>query len=179
MTLKYALLADDYLQYYLFAASQNKQVKKITNRTRLLLGVALLLTGLATWQGNRIVSVVVLVAALPAYFLFPFSMKRRYKRIYQRIIAEKHKDEDAEVNTVVIDDNHITTFDSGNNFSFDITQLKEITEVGNYIYLRMKSGTAIIIPVQKVEQLTELRTELKAIAGKQNVPVVSLPDWKW
>ena len=120
-----------------------------------------------------------LIIGFITLLFYPFYLRNHYRNHYQKFIKDTYKNRFGENATIQFLDNEILTNDSSSESKLKYESFEEFNEIKDYFFLKMKTGGSIIIPKLKIENLNELKVELKNIAEKyiikQNVEL----DWKW
>ena len=121
----YQLDENDYLNYYLFVASNSEQIKKRRKFSHLLWPV--LYVALAAYfffKQNGFVSIYLLVIAVVWYWLFPKWDKKRYVNHYLKFIENNYKGK-LEKNVAELDADFIFFFDTSSEGKSVGTNFKE------------------------------------------------------
>jgi hypothetical protein len=180
MILKYSLTENDFLQQQLFAVSKSERIKKQRRKSWLINSFAILVLSFLFYDsGNKFLAYWFLAIGILFICLLPFYIKAHYKNHYKKFIAETYKNRFGIDSTIKFNDDFIETFDTTSESKINLSEIDQIFETGEYIYLKIKSGGVLIIPKLKIENLVGLRETLLKIADKLNVKFVSELNWKW
>ena len=60
-----------------------------------------------------------------------------------------------------------------------MTQIENVTETANYFYLKIKTGGHLIIPKLKINNVDDVREELKSLCAKLSIDFITDLNWKW
>ena len=171
MTLEYSLTEDDYLQHQLFLASKSEKIKKKRINSWILTTLAFLSLGFILYSNKpKFMSYYFLTAGVLSAFLYPLYLRYYYKNHYKKFIADRFKNCFGLIATVKFNQDDIETFDITGESKINLSQLEQINEIPNYIYLRLKSGGSLIIPKLQISNIDIVRTELQTISTGFNVP---------
>ncbi len=180
MTLTYKLNENDFLQHQLFIASKTDRIKQQRTRTWLIYSASLLLLSLMFYQsGNKIMTYYFLVFGLAFLCLFPLYQKRYYKNHYQKFIAETYKNQFEQIANIEFAEDAIKTNDITGESRINLTEIENITETSGYFYLKMKTVVHLIIPKAAIEDVDNLRKELRNLCGKMTISFINDLTWKW
>jgi YcxB-like protein len=180
MRLEYSLNENDFLQHQLFTASKSERIKKKRRKSWVIVSLATLLLSFICYKNaNNIMAYSFLALAVYTIFFYPLYLKAHYKNHYKKFIAHAYKNKVGINSTISFNDTQIEIFDRTGESKIKLSEIEEITETGEYIYLRMKTGEALIIPKLKIKELNELLKELKGLAEKLNIKFISEINWKW
>jgi hypothetical protein len=180
MTLKYSLTENDFLQQQLYFASKNDRLKKQRRKSWLINSLAILVLSFLFYDsGNKFLAYWFLGTGILFICFLPFYIKAHHKNHYKKFITETYKNKFGVTSTIKFSDDFIETFDTTGESKTNLSEIEEINETGEYIYLKTKAATVLIIPKSKIENLDALRAELTKIADKLNLKFVSELNWKW
>lgn len=175
MRFEYDLSENDFLAFQLYSASKSAAIKKRLKISRLILGLSaaafavfFFIAG-QPWLGLYFVFMALLMAVFyPAYFKW-FS-KRQYRRYIQRNYADRIGIREK----VTLTPKSIVAEDNIGEAKLGFSDIDRITETGDYFFVLI-DGSALIIPKAKLEDVNQLRKELRA----RGLKVEDETDWKW
>lgn len=180
MTLKYTLTENDFLQQQLFTASKSGRIKKQRRKSWIINSFTILCLSYLFYQsGNNFLTYYFLGFGILFVCLFPWYLKSHYKKHYKKFIQDTYKNRFGVTVTVKFNQDCIETFDITGESKINLSEIEEIIETGEYIYLKMRTGGKLIIPKLRIDYVDRLREELKKIADKLNIKFVSYLNWKW
>ncbi|MDD4993103.1 MAG: YcxB family protein [Paludibacter sp.] len=181
MRIEYVLDKEDFLQSQLFLASQSKQVTTSRRKSRLRVPVLYLILAFALFviDENSVASVFIAIGGL-WYIFSPVLYRKRYIRFVEKYIDEHFVNRLGKPESISIGDEYIEILDYQGETKVKVTEITEVTEVRDYYFLKMSSGSCIFIPAYKLptqrKELGEVIVDLVETAGvKQTVNL----DWKW
>ncbi|HMJ46781.1 MAG TPA: YcxB family protein [Ferruginibacter sp.] len=180
MKLEYSVAQNDFLQHQLFIASKSERIKSKRRNSWLLITCASLSLAFVFYQGdNKFMMYYCLGFAVLTLLFYPLYLRFHYKKHYRKFIEDTYKNRDGEIATVIFNDNNIETFDKTGESKINHSEIEEITETGEYFYLKMRSGGSLIVPKRKIEAIDDLRTLLQRLGNRLNIKFVSDLNWKW
>ncbi len=180
MTLTYSLTQDDYLNYQLFTASLSDRVRKQRRRRWIISSGALLSLSWLFYQNeDSILTYYFLICALLSIIFYPFYSQWYYKRHYKKYVAETYKNRFGKISNITISHEQIHDIDEAGELKVPISELQKIYETGIYFFLTLKSGSTLIIPKLKVDNVAIVKKELKIITAKQQIDFIELLSWRW
>jgi hypothetical protein len=173
---------NDYLIHQLYIASKTPRIKKARIRSWILTTVAFLaMTYLFFESGNDALGFYFLILSLLSLALYPFYSRWRYKRHYQRYIADTYKNRFGEECTLEINEDFILTKDRTGESKINCSEIEEISEIKDFYFLRLKTGGSIIISKVKTDaqELSRLEEGLRELVDKKGIKRNVELDWKW
>jgi len=178
MTIAFDLDENDYLQGTLFFASKNRVVKRAILKWWLIAPVGILLVGLALLRSDKVVSFALITFAVIQLAIYPLYIKERYKQRYKKLVAQLYKTKIGKL-TIVLNDEMIELYRETASSKFDITEIEEIIETGDYFFARLSANSMLVFPKNKISQTPTLRDKLKQITTKLNVAFNVDLNWRW
>jgi hypothetical protein len=113
------------------------------------------------------------------FFAFPLYQRQYYKNHYDRFIAENYKTRFGQTSAVAFGEEVIATSDITGETKINLTEVESTTETGNYFYLKLRAGGHLIIPKYKLNNVNEVREELKKICSRLMISFIEDLDWTW
>ena len=180
MQINFKLSENDFIQYYLYTASHTDRIIRQKRRSRFLNSGVILIFGVYFFnKGDMFLSLYFLGAAIVMFFLYPIYMSWHFKKHYTKFVKVNYKDRfDAET-SITINENSIKTFDDTGEDLVDFSEIEEIIEISDQIFIKTKNGSGIIIPKNQIENIEIFRTDLKNITQKLSIEYVSELEWKF
>ena len=114
-----------------------------------------------------------------AIFLYPFYLKSVWKRHYKRNIIENHAEKIGVNSTLEFTDQQILTSSTFVKSQIDLSQLKTIIEIKNYLFVELKYGDTIVIPTAKIKALDHLKQQLETLSDQLDIGYIKELNWKW
>lgn len=178
MNLQYQLEDIDTVQALMFYTWQNPTFKKKRNRNWLINTLALFSLSLCFWiSNNNYFATWFLIAGVILGCGFPFYIRWQQKRNFINYIANFSKDWEQQVCKLVIEDGYIEISDNDSWAKIALKRVAVVHEITSYFFIRFKSGTTIVIPKNKINDVEAVRKELMELQPNFNIPMVT--DLKW
>jgi len=179
MKIEYSLSRTDYIDFQLFAATKSESIKKNRKKARIRLPIIYLILGtiLLTVSDKTFAFIFYLIGIL-WYLLYPVLTKRRYSKYYAKYVDENFKKRFDTPIRVKFSENYetIETVDFEGESKFKTSEIEKIFEIKRFIYIKMNSGSHLIIPKYKIENIDKLKEELKLISESNNFKIESELD---
>lgn len=97
----------------------------------------------------------------------------------QRKVQNTYKNRFNQNSTVTINDEQIHEIGEGEETRISISEVEKIYETSQYFFIRIKSGTTLIMPKEKIHDLYMITNELKTISDKKYIPYIEMRNWRW
>ena len=164
MKLNYQLTEEDYLQFCLFAASQNLTLRDAKRRTLFLL--ILMFSLGSVWVYSR----------LHSLFFITFSVtgivyKKNVKRLFKEKIGMEF--------SIISDNELITILSSQTKLEINLANVDFIEEIADYYFIKLKTSDRIIIPKRIFENGTNSEASLRNFAKQNNITIKQLLNCKF
>ncbi|MFM9950219.1 MAG: YcxB family protein [Saprospiraceae bacterium] len=180
MTITYSLSENDFLTHQLYAASTAERIIKKRQRARLIGPLIYLLLGLYYWfVSSRTAAGFLVILAILWYFIYPIWERNYYVRHYQAYIRENFRDRIGKLLTLTFEDDHLFAKESGMESKIPYSELSSVIEIPATIFLKLKTGEAIVLPKSSIQNLEPLKEKLKALTSALDVPYVLNEQWRW
>ncbi|HET6227166.1 MAG TPA: hypothetical protein VFF27_12855 [Bacteroidia bacterium] len=180
MKYEFTLDEQDYLENCLFLASNSKIYKKRKLASRLILPILYIGLGLYMLSENDVVFATIFLAFSFLWFLFsPALTRNRYKKFYRKTITESYSKRLGRISTFEIESTDFLMTEEKNVSRISLKDLESVNELAKYFILKLQIGSTIILPKDKINNLSELKKELKDLAQVQNVPFNEELNWKF
>lgn len=172
----------DYLTHQLYTASKTPRIRKARTRDWILTTVAFSSMAYVFYEtDNGFLGIYFLILSLFCLTLYPFYTRWRYKRHYQRYIADTYKNRIGEECTLEISDDIIFTKDRTGETKINTSEIEVINEIRDFYFVKLKTGSSLIISKVKTEpqELEVIRKGLKDLVEKKGIRHNVELDWKW
>jgi len=180
MELKYSLNTNDFLQYQLFTASKSKRIQNQKRKSIIIISLSLLVLFAILFDSNNYNRNILLVIVVTASLLFyPRYLKRHYYSHYKKFVEDTTKNKTDRLASLSFREFHIETSDETGESKINYTNLEEINEIKDYIFLKLKTGESIIFPKNKIDNFEKLKEELSKITNAYNLKTTVELNWKW
>jgi hypothetical protein len=180
MTVTYKADANDMLLYQLYVASKSKRITDKRRKARYNIAISFLVLGpLLLLNGHVYFGVLIIAAAIGWYFIYPVWEAGYYRRHYEGFIAETWGGKDYTGTEVQLNSDSILTKEDGTESHIATSGLEAVTETGQAVYVRLKTGISIIFPKNKIDRINELIALLQQLCTQLHIPYTTELDWVW
>ncbi|MEM7575520.1 MAG: YcxB family protein [Bacteroidota bacterium] len=176
---KITLEQEDFLRYQLFTASQSKRIRQKRIRSWILLTVSFLVLGIVLIQDpNQSSSYYFLALSIITLILYPIYQRWQYKRHYEKHIADNYANRIGIESELVFEDGLIISRGANQEGKIKLTEIQEINEISDNLFIKIKTGESIIIP-SRIYEYGRLKEELNELIQLLGVSWNEYFDWKW
>lgn len=171
MELEFTLSRLDYLEFQLFASTKSETIKKNRKKARNRLPIIYLILGtILLTLSDKVFAIIFYLIGFLWYLLYPILSKKRYSKYYGKYVDENFKNRFNTLIKLRIEDNYetIETSDLEGETKLKISEIERVYEIKRFIYIKMKSGTYLIIPKYKIDNTENLRETLMLISKTRN-----------
>ena len=176
---KITLDKEDFLRYQLFTASKSKRIKSKRIRTWILLTISFLVIGLALRQNaDGFLSYYFIGFSIITLIFYPFYQRRQYKKHYEKHIQENYQNRIGIESELGFEDGYIVNISDNQEGRIKITEIQEINEIGDNLFIKVKTGESVIIP-SRFQEFDTLKEELSGLITPNNISWIKQLDWKW
>lgn len=180
MRIEYALDKNDFLVHQLFAASKSERINKSRKTLRIRVPIVYFFLGLLLYVFSDLLFGLVFIGiGIAWYFIYPYYLKNRYIRHYEKYIEENYKNRFGKLVTLDFEDEYIVATDYVGESKLLIKEVTEINEINDYIYLKFSTGESLVLPKNRIKNLNELNSILTKITSDLNIKHNVFLDWKW
>lgn len=170
---------DDYLRCQLFTASKSKRIKNQRIRTWILLTISFLVLGLVLRQStDRFLSYFFIGFSIITLFLYPLYQRRQYKKHYEKHINEHYANRIGVESELGFENGFIVSVGDNQEGRVKLTEIQEINEISENLFIKIKTGESMIIP-SRFSEYDKLKKELNDIVKPLGVEWNNQFDWKW
>lgn len=180
MKYTYSISKDDFLTFQLFQLSQTSSFNYKLLIQQVI--VTLINFGISVYFfANKDYYFFATFFALGTlwYFLYPFRIKRMYKKKYEMEMGnkfDKHFDLQAQFE---ITPTTMKTSYGKESSEKDFAYIKEVVFLKDAMYIIFKNRQTFIFPKRRTENFEQLADELRTQAKASKLVVRDLPKWKW
>lgn len=179
MQLTYALQAEDYLHYQLYAANHSPLIRRARLRSWIIMTLAFLsLAYLFYREQMRLPAVYFTVLAVVSAGLYPLYSRWRYQRHYRKHVQVNFQSQLGEPTTLELTDTVLVALDRASRSEVKIRELYQLVETSQAFLLRYTSTYALLIPKNQVDAAA-VASELRRLARLNGVPYLDHQDWRW
>jgi hypothetical protein len=176
---KITLDKEDFLRYQLFTASQSKRIKNKRIRTWILVTITFLFAGLIMRQNpDKFYSYYFIGFSIITLIFYPLYQRRHYKKHYEKHIDENYSNKIGVESEIGFENGFIVSVGDNQEGKIKLTEIQEINEISENLFIKIKTGESVIIPTQFTEY-DNLKMELADLVEPLGVIWKNQQDWKW
>lgn len=176
MKLEYPIEQEDFLIFQLYTASQSEMIQK--KKRKGWIGATVLFAATSIFfvvQENYPSAIYFGICTLLFGFLYPIYFSWRYKRHYNKYIAEHYQNRFGIPVILEINEEEIFSQDKAGESRFKLSEIEQVNEIGEYFFVKISTGASLIIPKDGVGDADSVRNEFERLGLKLN----QMLDWKW
>jgi len=135
--------------------------------------------GMSIYKKDAFPLIVFTVMSAAWYFLYPLRDRKRYVTHYTNYVNENAKNRVGRRYEMTFEADAIRQSGEAGETRINMSEILEIYELKTILLIRLKSGSAFVIPKAGIEELTALKEHLREIAVKMDVPFTVKDQWEW
>jgi Ca2+/Na+ antiporter len=177
--MKFILNKKDFLRFQLYTASKSKSVRKrkiagwiIVTSFFIILAILFL-----NYKDNFLTYYFLIIAIL-TLVLYPTYIKWVYKRHYSKLVDEYYKNKIEIESEISFTDEFICIIDQSGEVKIKLSEIEEINEIGESLYLKIKNGVSLIFPKNSPD-FDEFESELTEVVKKLSIAWNKELNWRW
>ena len=181
MKLNYQLTEEDYLQFCLFAVSQNLTLRDAKRRILFLLILMFSLGSVWIYFRHHSLFFITfsVTGILYCIFYYFYGYRSVFKRVYKKNVKRLFKEKIGLEFSVVSDNELITILSNQTKLEINLANVDFIEEIADYYFIKLKTSDRIIIPKRIFENGTNSEASLRNFAKQNNITIKQLLDWKF
>ena len=181
MKLNYQLTEEDYLQFCLFAASQNLTLRDAKRRILFLLILMFSLGSVWIYFRHHSLFFITfsVTGILYCIFYYFYGYRSVFKRVYKKNVKRLFKEKIGLEFSVVSDNELITILSNQTKLEINLANVDFIEEIADYYFIKLKTSDRIIIPKRIFKNGTNSEASLRNFANQNNITIKQLLDWKF
>jgi len=118
--------------------------------------------------------------AVISLIFYPFYLRWKYKKHFLNHIRENLKSNIGKTASIVINEDHILTFDEDESESrINVKMIKSIHDLPQHYLIKLDGGKALILPKNKVNEPKQLQQDLIELAKSLSLSVEDNTKWDW
>ncbi|MBL3658317.1 YcxB family protein [Fulvivirga sediminis] len=178
---RFSLEEEDYLTHQLYTASQSKSgANRRKWRWFFMTGIMFVFSFFFYQKDNMWLTLYFAIIGVIVLALYPVYLKWLYKRHYRRYIRDRFSDQFGKTITLELYEDQLISKDEDNTQSkFAYRTVDQITNLPKHFLINVKSGEALIIPKERVNDIDQLEAKLKYISDFANADYSNQQNWKW
>lgn len=179
MLFPFTLDQNDYLSYLFYSTSRSVKVRKRRSLNKLILLMIYMATGIYLFIRNGpVASAIFFLLCFPLYFLYNTFEKKQYLKHFTRFINDHFKDNLGKPASIELADNSFHVLDDEDNW-YAYEDIEEIMETNELVIIQLKTGVAVLLPKNKIENAEGLVTQLNNLSTSKNIKYTQNLEWKW
>jgi len=166
----------DFLTFQLYTISQSPNVLRTRRRGRLLTSVAGLLLSLNLFvTGSFIPALFMLVTAVISYAFYPKYHRWRLKSHFIKYSKKNYASQFGKEESLETFKDYILSKNVSGEGKVKMDELDRLTEIADHFFLKMRTGSSLILPKRFIQNDSELIKEMKRL----NVPLHQELNWEY
>jgi Ca2+/Na+ antiporter len=129
--------------------------------------------------GNMTIVLLSLLFSVAAYILYPLRDARFYKKKITANVIQANQDKFEQQITLTFDEQYLSSEINGNEGKVELSEIEQIDEIQNEIFIKTKTGQSIFIPKNGVSNISDFIPFLKKLSTTLNIPYLVDLDWKY
>jgi hypothetical protein len=179
MQINFSMNRTDYIQYYLYNASKNVQLRKRRSRTRLLTFlVCLPISLMYFYQDMLLMGGGFLAMGILWYTLLPRFDGRMHKKSFERYVDQNHKSDFEDKLKVETTKQKCVLSSKAGESVFALDAISSVEETADYLFIFMNNGQSLGVPKRAVSEKEVFINALLG-AGFSSDKYVQNLDWAW
>lgn len=182
MKVCYFLEKNDHLIFQLYQASKSERIRKKRFHSQIRPAVIYWIAGLYFfWRGSVWVTLFLIIVGVLWFIYYPLWERGHYVRHYQSFIDEKFPAKsqvESEVN-LDFDETYIHCKNYLGESKVLLSAIQEIIELDTLILIKLSDAESVILPKERIENIDEVKSYLKTLAERLNIPYQQELDWQW
>ncbi|OCK41823.1 hypothetical protein BA195_13765 [Tenacibaculum soleae] len=176
MKLEYILEEKDFIDYHLFAMSENKKAGKIMATTKFILVGLFLFIGINMYNKNNIEFAIILgIIAILTFIFFNKLYKSKLRKHFSKIVKNSYAKRIGEKETMEFNSEYLITEDKTGEGKTKISEIEKIDETQNNFFIKLSNGSSFIVSKKGVNNLELIKKNWKEL----NIPISENLNWEW
>lgn len=170
---------EDFLRHQLFTASKSKRIRNTRIKSWILVTISFLVLGLATRQNiDGFISNYFIGVSIFTLITYPFYQRWRYRKHYEKHINENYTNRFGVESELRFEDGYIVNVAENEEGKIKITEIQEINEIVDNLFIKIKTGGSVIVP-SKLPEYEMLKKQLADLVEPLGIVWNTQLDWKW
>ena len=111
-------------------------------------------------------------------FFYPFYQRRHCKKHYEKHIIENYKNRIVIKSELGFEDGFIVSVGDNQEGKIKITEIQEINEISENLFIKIKTGESLII-ASIFSEYDKLKKQLVKLIESLGIEWYKYLDWKW
>lgn len=180
MKIQYQLKEKDYHTQLLYIVSQNNTITQTRVKVRLLLTISLIIFAIIAY-GNEAKgqTIYFLVLAILVFIFTPLFTRWSYQKSFLKQVKKYYHDRLSMPTQIIFLTNEFEITDNHGEAKISAQEIERFIEINNYIFLLLKVGTSVIIPIYQIENQEEVVFEMRKLSINNDIEWKEELNWKW
>ncbi|PTB94075.1 hypothetical protein C9994_12420 [Marivirga lumbricoides] len=181
MKYTFSLDESDLLTHQLFLVSTSKAAIWRRRRSWIIIVLTFIVcSGLFYIESNAFLRNYFVLLAFISLIFYPLYSRWKYKRHYLRHIREHFSGTTGKQATIEFQEEFIFESDETNSESkINYSTIESLNELPNHFIIRLKTGQALVLPKNKIENIDQLHSDLLELTKRLGVELKNHKNWKW
>lgn len=180
MTITITLEENDFLIHQLFLASKSYRIKKKRQKNKIVTPIIYIVIGILLYIRDILpLALAFWVLGILWFFIYPIWERRHYLKHYEGFIKDNYKTRIGKISTLEINDDYLFAKDDGSEGKVLTSEIEEICEIPNYLFIRLKGSVSFILPKNKISDFEKVISRLKELAIHLKINYNIDDKWEW
>ena len=180
LEMKFTLRKADFLMYQLFTVSQSPQMTKRRKSVKMKVPAIYFCLGLILLGLQEIpMGVGFIILSIIWAIFYPSYQQRTYRKQLAQYVDEYYKTRFGEEMKIKFDEDFIHIKNDYSETKIILTHIEAMDEIKDYFFIKLKSGTTLIIPKKLLEDFETIKAKILALTAHLKVNLKVDLDWEW
>jgi hypothetical protein len=183
MDISYILDQTDFLTFQLYTTSKLEAAKKRRRKVQVIAPLIYLALGFWLYfrdrQENYKMTLILIAFAIIWYFFYPLLEGFSFRKRLLKYINVTYKDTLPMPVSMDWEQDFLVTRDEGAGNKIYYKDFEAINETGTYIFIKLNTGSSLILPKTKIENKEGLQNLLLQLSKELDIPYNLEAHWKW
>lgn len=176
--IKYILEENDFLQLNLYFFKTEGKLKKFIYKTFIAyLLIIMIICTFLIWKDEYLLGLVLIIVTVIISIFHSRQMKKIYLKTFKKSIKQYETRFNKEVE-LKLSNSIFQVISVAGQSNFNLSQIDTISETNQYFIIKLKIE-AIIIPKNKLENVTAIKDEFLKLSKKLNIKYIYNLNWEW
>ena len=176
MKLEYILEEKDFIDYHLFAMSENKKARKMMNTTKFILVGLFLFIGVNMYnQSNTEFAIVFVIIAILLFIFFNRMYKSKLRNHFAKIVRNSYAKRIGEKESMEFTHDYMITIDKSGEGRTKISEIEKIDETQTNFFIKLSNGSSFIVSKNGIDNLQQIKRKWEEL----NIPISDNLTWEW
>lgn len=176
MKLEYVLEEQDFINFHLFAISENKNSVKIKNAGKPIIITFFLYYGIKMYNMNNTEFALILgIMIILVLFFYDKLYKLKIKKHFSKIVRNSYTKRIGETETMEFTTEYLITEDKTGIGKTKLSEIEKINETKNNFFVKLSNGASFIVSKNGIENIDLLKNKWVEL----NIPISENLSWQW